>query len=110
MTLEQWWNVVQATADFMATVAVKDPKTGLYDLGPPLNDVAERSAIEAAKNPPFEVAYWRFGLKVAKQWRERMGKEPDPLWDDVLAPPSSAGSQGRQLRGEHERFRFVATP
>ena len=68
----------------MATFAAWDEATGIYDLGPPLNGVHEREIIDQAKNTPFEVAYWHFGLKVAQRWRERMGQAPDPLWQDVL--------------------------
>ena len=89
-TLLHWWEVVQASADFMATFVVKDGKTGIYDVGPPLNDVHEHSEIGGTKNAPFEVAYFRYSLNLARQWRERLGLKPDPLWDDVvkhLAPP-----------------------
>jgi hypothetical protein len=84
-TLIYWWDVVRETADFMATFATLDPETGLYDLGPPINDVGEHATIDEAKNPPFEVAYWRFGLRVAQQWRKRMGMAPDTRWAEVLA-------------------------
>ena len=84
-TLDDWWDVVEATADFIASFASLDAGTGNYDLGPPINDVGERATIDRAKNPPFEVAYWRFGLGVAKRWRERRGKPPDPVWDEVFA-------------------------
>jgi len=94
-TLQRWWEIVKATADFMATFAVKDQGSDIYDVGPPLNDVHERSEIGGTKNAPFEVAYFRYGLDLARQWRARMGLKPDPLWDDVaahLAPaPVKAG-------------------
>ena len=35
-------------------------------------------------NPPFELAYWYFGLKTAQKWRERRGMERNKLWDDIL--------------------------
>jgi hypothetical protein len=37
------------------------------------------------RNPTFELAYWRFGLATAQQWRERLNLPPDPRWADVLA-------------------------
>ena len=36
-------------------------------------------------NHPFELAYFRYGLSVANQWRERMGKPRNKLWDDVIS-------------------------
>ncbi len=84
-TLGNWWDIVQATADFMATFAVLNRDTGICDLGPPLNEVRERATLDQTKNTPFEVAYWRFGLQVAIRWCERMGRPPDSLWVDVFA-------------------------
>lgn len=34
-------------------------------------------------NPTFELAYWQWALRVASQWRERLGLDPVPLWDEV---------------------------
>lgn len=84
-TLNSWWNIVRETADFMASFAAFNKDTGFYDLGPPLNDVHEDSEISGTKNTPYEVVYFRFGLAIARKWRERMGLAPDPLWDKVQA-------------------------
>ena len=35
-------------------------------------------------NQPFELAYWRYGLSVAQQWRERQGLERNTLWDEII--------------------------
>ena len=40
-------------------------------------------------NQPFELAYWCYGLSVANQWRERMGKERIALWDDIVQKMSA---------------------
>ncbi len=82
-TLDYWWEIVKESADFMADFAVKNEESGLYEIGPPLNDVHEKSHYTEAKNTPFEVAIFRYGLQLAIQWRERMGLEPDPRWNDV---------------------------
>ena len=34
-------------------------------------------------NHPFELAYWQYGLTVANQWRERMGKPRHAEWDKI---------------------------
>jgi hypothetical protein len=36
-------------------------------------------------NQPFELAYWQYGLSVANQWRERMGKPRQAQWDEIIA-------------------------
>ena len=35
-------------------------------------------------NPAFELSYWSFGLKLAQQWRERLGLPHVEKWDHVL--------------------------
>ena len=36
-------------------------------------------------NPTFELAYWRWGLETAQQWRLRLGMRREPSWDRVLS-------------------------
>lgn len=81
-TLEQWREVVFETADFMATYAVL--QDGHYVLGPPLKTVSENTDAKTAINPPFELSYWRFGLRTAQTWREKLGLPREPKWDEVL--------------------------
>ncbi|MEI7730348.1 MAG: hypothetical protein WCO56_12295 [Verrucomicrobiota bacterium] len=83
-TLEKWQEVVFATADFMAAYAVLDHATGKYVLGPPLKTVPENTDPLGAYNPAFELSYWRFGLREAQTWRERLGLTRTPEWDEVL--------------------------
>jgi hypothetical protein len=84
-TLERWQPVVEATADFMASYAWLNPATGRYDLGPPLHLASENTDPRATRNPAFELGYWRFGLRVAQQWRERLGLPHNADRDAVLA-------------------------
>lgn len=74
-TLSQWDDVITATADFMASFAFFNKTTGVYDLGPPLYPVSETGNPNATINPAFELAYWRFGLDVAIQWKQRQQKQ-----------------------------------
>lgn len=83
-TLDKWSKVVFETADFMADYAHFDKETNLYILGPPVHIVSENTKPETTVNPTFELAYWRFGLRTAQVWRERLGLENDKKWDDVL--------------------------
>lgn len=83
-TLERWRPVVEATADFLASYAFFDAATGRYVLGPPLEVVSENVDVATTQNPTFELGYWRFGLRTAQEWRQRLGLPPRPQWDAVL--------------------------
>jgi hypothetical protein len=83
-TLEQWQQVVEESAEFMVSYAAKDPQTGKYNLGPPLKTVPEHNDTNTTKNPTFELSQWRMGLRMAQQWRERLGQARNPAWDEVL--------------------------
>jgi hypothetical protein len=91
--LEQYKDLVFATADFMADFPVLDSLKRVYNLNPPLIPAQEHWSRSTTSNPPFELAYWHWGLTVAQQWRKRLGLEPDQKWEDVrtkLASPDSA--------------------
>ncbi|MDQ1287055.1 MAG: hypothetical protein QG622_620 [Actinomycetota bacterium] len=87
--------LVLATADFMASFASRTTRG--FELGPPLVPAQESYAAERhrLRNPPFELAYWRWGLRVAARWRELLGIAPDPRWDAVadglVRPPETGG-------------------
>ncbi len=88
-TLEKWDKIVEATANFLASFATLNPATGKYDLEPPMRTVPENTPPMAAYNPTFELSYWRTGLRLAQQWRTRLGLPAKPEWDRVrenLAP------------------------
>jgi len=80
-TLAKWADVVAGTATHMADYAARDPKTGIDHLDPDMPP-SERGI---TRDTMFDLAYWRFGLETAQQWRQRMGKPRDPHWDDVIA-------------------------
>ncbi len=84
-TLEKWKDLVFGTATFMASYPRRDVSTGHYSLSPVM-PVSEQGTTE---NTVFELAYWRFGLRTAQVWRERLGLTRVPKWDTVgarLAP------------------------
>lgn len=84
-TLARYRDVVFESADFMASYAHRDEVTGRYDLGPPLIPAQENHPARVTRNSTYELVYWRWGLEVAQQWRERMGLAREELWDDVIA-------------------------
>jgi hypothetical protein len=85
-TLKKWDKVVEETANFLASYAFLDTARDQYILGPPLRVVSENNDKVKldAQNPAFELAYWRFGLQTAQQWRKKLKLSPNPKWDKVL--------------------------
>ncbi|GAA5200228.1 hypothetical protein [Microbacterium jejuense] len=88
--LADFAEIVEATADFMADYA--RPGEPGFTLGPPLVPAQERYAPDRARisNPTFELAYWRWALRTATAWRERLGLAPEERWaavaDGIAAP------------------------
>ena len=95
-TLERYREMVFQTADFMASYATREAKTGRYVLGPVLQCAQEIFPKERTLNPAFELTYWRWGLETAQAWRGRLGLPREPHWDAVLqglATPAVAGGK-----------------
>jgi len=84
-TLAKYRDLVLETADAMASMLSFDTKRGQYLLGPPLWIVQEIHDPATSQNPAFELAYWRYGLETAQQWRLRLGLAREAKWDDMLA-------------------------
>ena len=84
-TLARYRDLVLETADCLASMVHFDAKQGVYVLGPPLWIVQEIYDQATSQNPSFELAYWRWALVVAQQWRERLGLPRDQQWDHVIA-------------------------
>ena len=58
--------------------------------------IAAQETLPAATtvNPPFELSQWHCALKIAQDWRVRMGKTREARWDDILSQDFSFGIQG----------------
>lgn len=84
-TLQRYRELVSETAECLASMTWFDPERGEYVLGPPLWIVQEIYDPAKSQNPSFELSYWRWGLGIAQQWRERLGLEREAHWDDVIA-------------------------
>ena len=87
-TLRKYGEQVEATAEFMADFVTFDKKTGRYIIQG-ATAMQESMSKDFSYNHPFELAYWCYGLSVAQQWRERMGKPHITLWDDIISRMSS---------------------
>lgn len=90
-TLERWRNIVFGTAEHMADYPTRNPTNGICSLAP----VVPPSEQGFTRDAVFDLAYWRWGLDQAQQWRQRLGLPREPHWDEVrshLAPlPVSDG-------------------
>ncbi len=83
-TLEKWKDVVFQTAEFMSDFPVLEPKTGVYNLEPPITVVSENTDCFKTRNPIFELSYWRYGLRTALKWLERLEMPENKKWRSVL--------------------------
>jgi protein-glucosylgalactosylhydroxylysine glucosidase len=83
-TLERFREIVEQTAEFMASYANWDEATKRYVLGPPVQCAQERFPKDSTMNPTFELTYWRWALETAQTWRERLGQPRQAKWDRVL--------------------------
>ncbi len=96
--LAKYSELVDATADCMASMLTFDAARGLYVLGPPLWIAEEIEDPATSQNPIFELAYWRWGLETAQRWRTRAGLPRNEHWDYILAHfPALPQSDGKYV-------------
>lgn len=98
--LEQYADLVEETARFMADFADYDAANDRYVLR---GIIPAQETLRAAEtvNPPFELAYWYYAIDVAQQWRERLGRERNPDWDRLLQKLSPlTAAEGLYLAAE----------
>lgn len=114
-TLSKYADKVEATAEFMADYALAcDTLPGHSEI-PLFGQTAmqECQSKNISYNHPFELAYWRYGLLKAQEWRERAGLPRHKEWDDIisrLSPlPEADGiyQPGIPVKGEEEKFSSV---
>lgn len=82
--LEKYKNLVFETADFMASLPVFDSLDGKYHLCHPIIPAQELFPAATTSDPPFELAYWHYGLMKACEWSERLGEPVKEKWREVL--------------------------
>jgi hypothetical protein len=83
-TLEKFQDVVQQTAEFMASYPEWETNGNRFVLGPVLQCAQEIFPKDKTLNPTFELTYWRWALETAQQWRQRLGLSREAQWDRVL--------------------------
>jgi hypothetical protein len=82
--LSKYRQAVEETARFMADFVDWDAERKACRLGPPLIPAQETYRPQVTRDPTFELAYWRWGLSLAQEWRRRAGRPRDPEWDRVI--------------------------
>ncbi|WP_152361946.1 hypothetical protein [Microlunatus speluncae] len=93
--LEEFADIVFASAEFMADLAV--PTDRGYELGPPLIPAQESYGGIRARlwNPTYELVYWHWALDVACRWQQRLGRSVPARWrevaDKIIAPAPRDG-------------------
>ncbi len=84
-TLAKWTNIVFGTAEHIADYPTRNPTNGVFSLVPDLLPCEQGFTRDGV----FDLAYWRWGLDKAQEWRQRIGLAREPHWDEVrshLAP------------------------
>ncbi|WP_228852943.1 hypothetical protein [Aegicerativicinus sediminis] len=99
--LEKYKELINATADFMASYPNYDVETDRYILGKGVIPAQECFDKMETFNPPFELAYWKWALQKAQEWSERLGEKSNPGWQKVIDKLSSlAKNDGVYLAAE----------
>lgn len=112
--LDKYGQYVDETAQFMADYCTYDSVNDRYNLIG-ATALQETMSWQYAYNQPFELAYWRYGLIVAQQWRERRGLERVKKWDDIIEKISPLPERdGIYLAGvarveEDDKYRTLTT-
>jgi len=105
--LNKYKELVFATADFMADFAVPDSAGKVYNLLPPLIPAQEHWNRTTTMNPPFELAYWHWGLTIAQKWRRRLNLPEDTKWENVrkrLAVPVQENGVYLGVANAHDSY------
>ena len=84
LALQKYKNVVFETAEFMTSFAQYSEVDKRYHLCSPLIPAQEIFHATETNDPPFELAYWRYALSVAQQWRQRSGLPMNEEWQKVI--------------------------
>ncbi|WP_438862396.1 hypothetical protein [Neptunicella sp.] len=82
--LQRYAQLVDETAQGLSSMLMWEQAEQRYSLNPPIWIAQEHYDVTESKNPSFELAYWRTALQTAQQWRQRMGQQPNPLWQNQI--------------------------
>src|SRR5699024_10997966 len=77
-------DLIFATAEFMVDYPHYNREKDRYDLGYGVIPAQEVFPAVETKNPTYEVAYWDWALRIAQEWKERLGEPREEKWDEVI--------------------------
>lgn len=97
--LHKYKDLVFQTAEFMASFASYDSLRQQYNLGKGIIPAQECFKAAETINPPYELAYWKWGLQVAQKWRQRLAMTPDTQWQKVIDHLAPLATQSGLYRG-----------
>ena len=83
--LTKYADVVEESAKAMSSMLSWDEKNKRYILDSPIWIAQEIYTPKESRNPTYELAYWRYGLETAQQWRIRRGLPKNEIWQKQLA-------------------------
>jgi hypothetical protein len=81
--LDEYWEVIYETAEFMADFPLLNSKTGQYELCSPIIPVQEVFSDGKTQDPIFELVYWKVGLAMAMYLANQLEKEIPQKWQSV---------------------------
>ncbi|MFA9392152.1 MAG: hypothetical protein ACERKD_20240 [Prolixibacteraceae bacterium] len=105
--LKKYEKLIVETANFMADVPIWNEEKGWFDLAPPLIPAQEHWERTTTYNPPFELAYWYWGLTTAQNWMKRLGQPQNEQWEKVrlhMAKPDTANGVYLGIEGATESY------
>lgn len=82
LILDRYSEMVFATADFMASFVKK--RNNQFHLCHPLIPAQEIFKATETDDPTYELQYWRYGLMIAQQWRQRLDLPPNDEWKEII--------------------------
>lgn len=90
--LHKYARLIDETAEFMGDFAEYDKQNDRYILR---GCIAAQETLPAATtvNPPLELSQWHCALQIAQMWRERLGKQRNAHWDDIINKISPLASK-----------------
>lgn len=92
--LEKYKNLVFETAEFMASYPTYDKQKDQYNLGKGVIPAQEVFRAADTQNPTYELAYWDWALRIAQEWKVRLGQPRNPKWDTVIQKLAPLPVQG----------------
>ncbi|MDN4501451.1 hypothetical protein QX776_03525 [Alteromonadaceae bacterium BrNp21-10] len=83
-TVKRYATLVDETARGLSSMLTWEDEQQRYSLNPPIWIAQEHYDVTESKNPSFELSYWRTALQKAQLWRQRLGMQPEPLWQKQI--------------------------